>query len=233
MVTYSQADITKFPTREQFARAVVNSFSTGTANVVQWVCCREEHNEKGQHYHLAIKLDRNQRWMKSKRYLQDEHGISVHYSNRHHNYYSAWLYVTKSDRDYLESNDHPDLRNLGVPRTDIASRSRRLRTRPLENADDEESVGLAATQRKKKRLSKFEVSEIIVDRGLKSVSELQALAHEQKLNGKIDLAEFIFNHTPREIADLVNTAWEVENATSRVQRSKKSRITLRPVESLC
>ena len=121
LVTYSQADMAKFPTREVFARAIVESFSTGTAKVVQWVCCREKHRKGGDHYHLAIKLDRNQRWMMSKRYLQRTYGITVHYSNRHHNYYSAWLYVTKSDREFKESDRHPDLRNRGEPRTDVAS----------------------------------------------------------------------------------------------------------------
>ena len=59
LVTYSQADVAKFPTREVFARAIVESFSTGTAEVVQWVCCREMHRKGGGHCHLAIKLDRD------------------------------------------------------------------------------------------------------------------------------------------------------------------------------
>ena len=125
LVTYSQADVAKFPTREVFARAIVESFSVGTAKVVLWVSCREKHRKGGDHYHLAIKLDRNQRWMMSKRYLQRTYGITVHYSSRHHNYYSAWLYVTKFDREFKESSGHPDLRNRGAPRTDLASRGRR------------------------------------------------------------------------------------------------------------
>ena len=79
--------------------------------VSQRVCCRQKHRLGGDHYHLAIKLDRNQRWMMSKRYLQRTYGITVHYSSRHHNYYSALLYVTKSDRDFKESSGHPDLRS--------------------------------------------------------------------------------------------------------------------------
>ena len=108
LVTYSQADISKYPAREVFARAMVQSFSTSTAKVVQWVCCREKkHRKGGDHHHLAIKL----RWMMSKRYLQRLHGITVHYSSRHQYYYSAWLYITKSDREFKESSRHPDLRN--------------------------------------------------------------------------------------------------------------------------
>ena len=91
LVTYSQADITKFPTRENFASAVVYAFSQlqGKGRVVQWCCCREKHKNGGEHYHLALKLDRNERWLSAKEFLLKEFGISVHFSNKHHNYFSA------------------------------------------------------------------------------------------------------------------------------------------------
>ena len=129
LITYSQADLVKFPTREELARVTEESFSTGAANVVQWECCRDKHSKSREHYHLAIKLDRNQRWMMSKRYLHRHHGITVHHLSRHHNYYSTWLYETKSDRNYQESTGNPDLRNQGKPQTDPASRSCRQSTR--------------------------------------------------------------------------------------------------------
>ena len=43
--------------------------------------------------------------------------INVHFSNKHCNYYSAWVYVTKEDGSYLESPNHPDLTNEVPPRT--------------------------------------------------------------------------------------------------------------------
>ena len=238
LVTYSQADVAKFPTREVFARAIVESFSTGTAKVVQWVCCRERHRKSGEHYHLAIKLDRNQRWMMSKRYLQRTYGIAVHYSSRHHNYYSAWLYVTKSDREFSESSGHPDLRNRGEPRTDLASKGRRQSARrghdteqggdgdETSNSDGSEPDRNESNNLRKRRLSAFEVSEIVVQKGIKSVTELQALASEQKSEGKTDLAEFIVNRAPRVVSDIVKTAWDMENADATLQRSRKSRMLL-------
>lgn len=184
LVTYSQADVAKFPTREVFARAIVESFSTGTAKVVQWVCCREKHRKGGDHYHLAIKLDRNQRWMMSKRYLRSTYGITVHYSSRHHNYNSAWLYVTKSDSEFKESSGHPDLRNRGERRTDLASRGRRQSARREDdtvhggdgdetpNSDDSEPDQNESTTRRKRCLSAFEVSEIVIEKGIQNVMEL-------------------------------------------------------------
>ena len=181
LVTYSQADVAKFSTREVFARAIVESFSTGTAKVVHWVCCQEKHRKDGDHYHLAIKLDRNQLWMMSKRHLQRTYGITVHYSSRHHNYYSAWLYVTKSDREFKESSGHPDLRNRGEPRTEEASRRRTQSARRAEDTEqgedgdessnsDSETDGNKSNNPRKRRLSAFKVSEIVVEKQIRSVT---------------------------------------------------------------
>ena len=79
---------------------------------------------------------------------------------------------------------------------------------------------------RKRCLSAFEVSEIVVDKGIKSVTELQVLASEQKSKGKTDLAEFIVNRTPRVISDVVKTAWDMENAKATLQCSRKSRMLL-------
>ena len=58
--------------------------------------------------------------------VSDAYGISVHYSNRHYNYYSAWRYVTKSDACYIKSEGHPCLDDT-EPQTSSVSRSRRQR----------------------------------------------------------------------------------------------------------
>ena len=228
-----------FPSREDFTLAVVGSFSNRSAKIVQW-CCRESHQKSGELYHLAVKLDRNQRWLSSKEFLRSEYGIVVNYSSCHHNYYSAWRYVTKSDSNYIESVDHPDLKNSHEPRTSSASRAKSSRCKRLRKAkqcgalddtESEEEMGDTDTpssskKRKKKRLSAFEVSEIIVEKKLKSLVELQALASEQKSEGKTDLAEFLINRTPRAVADILNSTWQIENAQEKLARSKKTRMQI-------
>lgn len=132
---------------------------------------------------------------------------------------------------------HTDLRNQGEPRTDSASRGRRQSARRVEDTehdgdgdnsqsspDGEQAV--TSTARKKRRLSAFEVSEIVVEKEIKNVTELQALAYQQKREGKTDLAEFIVNRAPRVFADIVNTAWEMEEVYARLQRSRKTRVQL-------
>ena len=72
----------------------------------------------------------------------------------------------------------------------------------------------------------FEVTEIIVEKFVKSLVELQALAHQQKKEGKTDLFKFLVNTTPRAVADILNTAWEIENAAEKLARSKKTPLEL-------
>ena len=68
--------------------------------------------------------------------------------------------------------------------------------------------------------------EIVVEKQIRSVTELHALAREQKSLGKTDLAEFILNRVPRVVSDIVKTAWDMEHAEATLQRSRKSRMLL-------
>ena len=79
LITYSQADLHKFPDRNSFAQAVLRSFNSSNTNVEHWVCCKEVHESTGgYHYHMAVKLQRCKRWLSCKRYLEENYGISVY-----------------------------------------------------------------------------------------------------------------------------------------------------------
>ena len=97
LLTYSQADLSIFLDKESFAFAVCEAVlkcDGPKAKIVQWTCCQEKHKKGGTHYHMAIKLDRIKRWLPIHQYLRQEWNVNVHFSNRHVNYYSAWLYTT-------------------------------------------------------------------------------------------------------------------------------------------
>ena len=182
LITYSQADINKFPTRQSFANAVLAAFAE--TNVVHWCCSKEHHQKSGVHYHMSVKLSKCQRWLPAKKFLADPFGIYVHFSSIHANYYSAW-----EDDCAEESKDHPDLSTTKGPRTMNAhmaiKTSRKRCVRPEMNigleSDNEdrlmkEDLGLSGLsgdddigekskkEKKRKRLSAFEFSEIIVSK---------------------------------------------------------------------
>ena len=57
---YSQADMTIFKDCESFAKAVVKAF--GSCHVVEWACCKEFHEDGGEHFHLSIKFGSSRLW---------------------------------------------------------------------------------------------------------------------------------------------------------------------------
>ena len=46
-----------------------------------------------------------------------EHKVSVHFSDNHDNYIAAYRYVCKTDDHVFHSVSHPDLNEVGSPRT--------------------------------------------------------------------------------------------------------------------
>ncbi len=177
---------------------------------------------------MALKLNKVQRWLGSKRYLSETYDITVHYSNAHHNYFSAWQYVTKSDTNYEESEGHPDLRNGYRPRTYNASVSKRRNIGCKRKASNNDSNKRKKQPKsgKKKRLTALQVSDIILKKKIENVTELHALAQEQRDNGKTDLVEFILNRTPKSLADLLDTTLKMKCAKEKLARTQKTHMEI-------
>ena len=75
LVTYSQADKLKFPSRQHFGKAVEEALNSGTSKVkaTYWACCLENHQDGGEHFHVSIKLTGPKRWLPAKKYpIEDE-----------------------------------------------------------------------------------------------------------------------------------------------------------------
>ena len=244
LITYSQADLSIFPDRQSFVDGVceaVLNCEGPKSKVVQWTCSQENHKKQGKHYHMTIKLNKIKRWQPIWQYLRNKWNVYVHFSNRHSNYYSAWLYTTKEDKDFIQSAGHPDLANSGPPRTMAASQARAKRRKPTadfhdsitDSASGRESEGdqerdqeeghspmtgrdiskTSVKRKRSKRLSCYEESNIILEKKIQSRTELLTLASAQKAEGKTDLAEFVMNRGNRVVGESISTAWEMEKAS--------------------
>ena len=83
LITYSQADIGKVESRTQFSDMVLDSVCrNGNGNVLRWVCSKEEHKDQWHHYPMALKLDRQKRWLSVKKYLHQKFGVKVHFLDK-------------------------------------------------------------------------------------------------------------------------------------------------------
>ena len=131
LITYSQADLDIVPTRKEFSRIVLDTFSNANppsrVEVVQWVCSQEGHRNGGIHYHMAVKLSARRRWLKGHNYLEERHGVKVNFSDKHCNYYSQlgkecvvgcnrrWLQMARNllERDNIAGDEFSKaIRNL-------------------------------------------------------------------------------------------------------------------------
>ena len=240
MVTYSQADLNKFPTRESFAKAVVSTFeSDGKGNVkpLHWACSLEDHADGGKHYHLALKLSGNKRWNRSKARLMDEYSISVHFSSRHENYYSAYRYATKFDKAAFHSQGHPPLADSRSPRTKLPSKARmaasqEARRQRRESSADSASASTSSatesskTKSKRRRLSNIEIQKMIVANNIHTDNELWALAKRQSDEGREDFTEAILGKKDAQRESMIVNAWKLEESLSTLEREKSSRMEL-------
>ena len=88
--------------------------------------------------------------------------------------------------------------------------------------------GVANTLQAKKRkhLSAYEVSEIILSKGLRDQPELLAFSNQQREEGKTDLAEFIVNRGKKVVNEVIATAWEMESAQKTQKRQSKTHTEL-------
>lgn len=72
-----------------------------------------------------------------------------------------------------------------------------------------------ASKRRRKTLTIFDVSQLAVEKGIKTRLELVVLANSQKREGKTDLAEFIANKGAKAVDDALSVGWELENSENR------------------
>ena len=79
---------------------------------------------------------------------------------------------------------------------------------------------------KRKRITPLLVSQVILDKNIMSVTELHALAQEQREQGKTDLAEFILNRSPKKLSELLQTTWDMKGAKEKITRSRKTRMEI-------
>ena len=155
--------------------------------------------------------------------------VNVNFSNRHDNYYSAWKYTTKEDLEYIQSEGHPDLTNAQPPQTTRASAAWRRgaksgTTRRGGKAKTRKRQLSCKAKTRKRQLSVYEVSQLVVNKKIKSRLELLSFAQEQQREGKTNLAKFIANRGSKAVDEAIRVGWELKEAPSLVVRYRQSRL---------
>ena len=91
-----------------------------------WACCLEQHEDSGWHFHASVKLGgKGRRWLPvKKRFAQLHGGVQLNFSGGYNGYGMAHRYLCKEDTEVFRSPAHPDLSEIGAPRTSAVTRKR-------------------------------------------------------------------------------------------------------------
>ena len=217
LVTYSQANIDRVPDRETFAHMIKDSFEkSGAGSVVEkWCCSREEHGDGNPHFHMAVKLKSQRRWLAVRNYLENSYHIKVNFSDGPSNYYEAWSYCSKSDKNVLLCENHPEFTT--APRTSAASCSKRKASKGKQSGSQ--------TVKRKRSFDALDLSDIVLKHNIKTKTELLSFVYRQKINGKTDVALYVLNNITKAVK-IVQTSWEMSSAVSDVEHQNKTRIQI-------
>ena len=165
-------------------------------------CSMEEHESTGgYHYHVCIKLNKNERWMPAKQNVSQEHGVSLHLSSAHTNCYSAWKYTTRFHKNFIQSREHPDLNEQRFPEAKAAT-IKRIHIKVNKNKIV-----------KKNLLAQPEVSSIIRTKQIKTKQQFYALAKTQRKEGKTNLMISSLQKVPKSIRANINANGIAKHST--------------------
>jgi hypothetical protein len=217
LVTYSQADLEKFPSREMFANMLEREFNMGTSavKVSHWACCKETHKkEEGYHYHCALKLTGVKKWVAVKERIQRTYGISVHFSDSHDFYLSAYRYVCKEDTEVAHSAEHP---NLAGAKSPVTKKSIGANKRRSQDSSDKKC-------KKRLRLSNTDVGTFIRKHNIRCYTHLLAVAEERSIEGLSDIKDFLFNRHEKFLRELIEKCWQMAEASEKMKIVKREKI---------
>ena len=79
-----------------------------------------------------------------------------------------------------------------------------------------------AIAKKQKSLTNLDLAELILERGIRSYTELLAIAEERKTTGQMNTAKFVFKRNEKILCELVNKTWQIESTKEKLEASKAS-----------
>ena len=230
LITYSNVDERKFPTRQLFGQACATAF--GGNKVLYFACSKEEHQSGQHHYHVAMRLNQSQRWLHAKKFLQEKHDVVANFAPSPNGgmYAGAYRYAAKSDSEIYHGHcleKHPDLasigQNYGAANANAAYRTKRKSANDLKAA---ELVKQSETPNntKRRRLDKLDVVDYIREKGIKTADELMASAEVRREAGDRELARYIVQLGPKARSDLVDDAWLMHNSVDKHRELSRNRM---------
>lgn len=232
IITYSQADERKFPTRQGFGSACVAACGGGS-NVYCFAVGREPHKEGGFHYHVSILCAKMVRWKKPWKYLRETYGITVNISTapvERQFYDGAYAYTTKWDRNYYHGHvlkKHASHQELLEAASDRRREIAKAANAASTSAAKGRRQGKEPREKKEKRVDRLDLLDFIAENNLKTDEELLSCVDKRRKEmGDQAIARAITLLNEKKRNDLIKDAWKLKNAPATVAALAKSRMEL-------
>ena len=181
---------------------------------------------------MALKLTGPKKWLECKRALQRKYGVVVNFSD-HDGYYTAYRYISKSDENVCHSPNHPNLDEIGSPKTKnclqrtycqrrVNRQAASLTTTSTSNEEFESNPPM----KKMKKLSNIDVSEFIHKHDIRDQTYFLAVANAQREEGKKDLANYALSRSLKSLDELIQQTWRMKEASAVLKRQQASRMEI-------
>ena len=132
----------------------------------------------------------------------------------------AYRYITKYDGNVYHSEGHPTLqrieKNKSAANANIVYRANRNKS---GNVDSDAAKG------KKRKLSREEVGDYCVEKGIKTLNELMSDAQRRKVEGDTTLSSFIYGgNSLKSVRETIDIAWMMQKSVSKVRNLSTPRL---------
>ena len=186
-------------TKESVSAMIIDAFANnGEAAIEKWVCAKEPHKNGGHHFHMAIKLDRQKRWLRVRTHISETYGLQIHFADKKKEpsegslYDGAYMYTIKGG-DFIVSENHPRVDRGG---------------------------------QKDGKLQNVDFIKLVVQMGLRTVLEVKAAAKRNADSQHESLKVFLANKGEKRVCELLIMAWDIEEAPAKLARLQLDRIQI-------
>lgn len=197
LITLSQAPAEY--SKEFFSTMIRDAFAMNGEGVIEkWVCAKEPHKNGGNHYHMTVKLDRQKRWQRVKTYISETYGVQVHFSDKKQGRDEAPGY----DGAYMYTVKGGDF---------IVSQDH-----PRVDRGNQKNV----------KLQNAEFMKLVVQKELRTLLEVKAVAKRNADLQNDALYVFLANKGEKRVAEMLAMAWDIDEAPEKLARLRLDRISI-------
>ena len=236
-ITLSRADTGVIPTQNEFAKGILDVLSElKLMEILQrWVACKEQHADGSWHYHMAIHLSKQRKWVQIKDLYRSKTGFELHFSAKSYGYAKAYNYVTKSGASSLISHspNHEHMALIRKPQTEkcMAANVQRGQEKEKKKRQRETSEASASSRGKSKKeqpqdLRHKDVTRLIVEKRIGTYQHLQGLAEVRRRLDQWDLFNYLAVHSKVRTAEMIERVWSTMQAPEDIAQINLPRITV-------